>query len=139
MRYGKKSFLKFTLSFTHTLEICVFHQHIKEKISCLCAIDFFKLFMALFITYFKLDTRYLFLHRYQWKRLPKPPWEGFGKKPLQRVFNWVPFSLERSPIYSPTTVNLKNTNWKRTDVPTFTQHKFSSIYIFFKKIHFIVK
>ena len=32
----------------------------------------------------------------------------FDPKPLQRVFDWVPFSLERSPIYSPATVNLNN-------------------------------
>ena len=32
----------------------------------------------------------------------------FDPKPLQRVFDWVTFSIERSPIYSPATVNLNN-------------------------------
>ena len=39
-----------------------------------------------------LTHLYLFLYRYQWKNCPKPPLEGFGKKPVQRVFDWVPFN-----------------------------------------------
>ena len=31
----------------------------------------------------------------------------FDTKPLQRVFDWVPFSPESSPIYSPSAVHLK--------------------------------
>ena len=48
-------------------------------------------FVVLFITCFRLDT--LVLYRYQWeKNCSKPPWEGFGKKPLQRVFIVLGFS-----------------------------------------------
>ena len=36
-------------------------------------------FCGTFHNIFKLGTPYLFLHRYQWKKLPKPPWGGFGK------------------------------------------------------------
>ena len=40
----------------------------------------FKLFFwGTFHNIFKLGTPYLFLQRYQWKKLPKPPWGGFGK------------------------------------------------------------
>ena len=39
-------------------------------------------------------TLYLWLHRYQWKKLPKPH-EVFLVKPLQRVFDWILFKANK--------------------------------------------
>ena len=67
-----------------------------------------KTFFCSFHNIFRLDTfcTYSCIGT-SGKKNQKTPMRGFfDPKPLQRVFDWVPFSLERSPIYSPATVNL---------------------------------
>ena len=69
---------------------------------------FFISFRGTFHNIFKLDTRCTYsCIGTSGKKLPKPPWEGFSKKPLQRVFDRMLFSQERSPIYYPIAVLMK--------------------------------
>ena len=56
-------------------------------------LKFFCFFVVLFIKCFRLDAHCTY-------SCIGTSGKIIVQKPLQRVFNWVPFSLESSPIYS---------------------------------------
>ena len=82
--------ISLSLSFSHSLSS--FHS------LCFSLLSFSALLFFLFLYFFPSINRSktpffrLYFSPFAGFTCPKPPWEGFGKKTLQRVFDWVPFS-----------------------------------------------